>query len=190
MEASLPPWFPAWGIEFHEVVEDPRVQAAILLEARPDDRWLLIGYPVGVSERWLWGVWLALKERVEAGTMVSRALDGEYIRLIAGTHQMKVAFDRAGIRSGDRRAWLLRIPEWNSTTEDGLTDLPEDDYLRYSEQAAEMMAWLEASLLTERPAPDPRLQERMEIDLTAGKKKSQTSEIIMLTRLSTIDTLP
>ncbi len=194
MESALPPWFPAWGIEFHSDVEDARVQAAILLEARPDERWLLIGYPVGISERWLWAVWLALRERVLTNKMVSRTLDGEFLRLIAGTHQMKVAFHAAGLRPGERRAWLLRIPEWPQTGESDDITLPIDDYLTYSRQAAELMAWMEADLITERPAPNRELFSRLEIadGSVLGSdgdeiKSDLPPEVLLMGRLSMTD---
>ena len=84
MDEAIPPWFPAWCIQFSEPISDSRITAAMLLQNRKHERWLLLGYPAAVSERHLWATWLALRERVISEKMISNSLDGEFLRLIAG----------------------------------------------------------------------------------------------------------
>ena len=146
MNGSTPPWFPAWCIEFNEPVSDPRAVANTLIEHREDSRWMLLGYPTVLSERHLWAAWLAVSSRFEAGTMVSNSIDGEFLRLLSGTHQMKVAFTRAGLVVGDEKAWLVRLPEW--------TDGELVGHQASMDVVADrLMGWLDAELSPERPSP-------------------------------------
>ena len=159
MEGHSPPWFPAWLIDFSEPVTNPKELAAILLEHREDDRWLLLGYPSVVSERHLWAAWLALCQRVRDGEMVSRGIDGEFLRLLAGTHQMRTAFERAGVREGDQRAWLVQLPE-----EEESEVIPSIDINDMAEQADRLFGWLDGELVPERPLPTEEGIIRLGID--------------------------
>ncbi len=182
MDGATPPWFPAWCIQFSEPISDPRLTAAMLLENRNDNRWLLLGYPTAASERQLWATWLALRERVFAEKMVSNSLDGEFLRLIAGTHQMSVAFKRAGIQTGEDKAWLVRIPEWESDSED--IKLPYYDG-KHDDNAFELMSWLEAELLPQRPIPTTNTLDRLEIEYE--QNESLDIERLLLTNTATVD---
>ena len=177
MEEATPPWFTAWSIKFTEPVSDPRLVAAMLLQKRKDERWLLLGHPAPVSERHLWSVWLALRERVLAEKMVSVYLDGEFIRLLAGTHQMSVAFKRAGIQNGDEKAWLVRLPEWHDKNEEIL--LNSDDGTHDSD-AYELMSWLEAEYNPERPAPSDDTINRLQIESDLKNSEITIEEILMM----------
>jgi tRNA threonylcarbamoyladenosine modification (KEOPS) complex Cgi121 subunit len=146
MEGTNTPWFPAWCIEFEEPVSDPVELVNTLIEHREDSRWMLLGHPTVLSDRHLWAAWLAVGSRFDAGTMVSNSIDGEFLRLISGTHQMKVAFTRAGLAVGDRKAWLIRLPEW--TDEELVGHHPLNDVV-----AERLMGWLGAQFSPERPAP-------------------------------------
>jgi len=160
MREQSPPWFPAWLMEFAEPVADPKELAATLLEHREDEHWLLLGYPSVVSERHLWAAWLALTQRARDGLMVSRGIDGEFLRLLAGTHQMRTAFERAGVRAGDRRAWLVRLPE----EEEEIGGLPSSDINGMAERADRLFGWLGGELLPERPLPTEEGIMRLGID--------------------------
>ena len=46
--------------------------------------------------------------------MRSQTIDGEFIRLIAGTQNMNLAFDRVGIKEGDSEAWIAYIGDEQS----------------------------------------------------------------------------
>ncbi len=177
MEEATPPWFSAWSIKFEKPVSDPRLIAAMLLQKRKDERWLLLGHPAPVSERHLWSVWLALRERVLAEKMVSVSLDGEFIRLLARTHQMSVAFKRAGIQNGDKKAWLVRLPEWHDTNEE--IQLDTDDGT-HDADAYELMSWLDAEYNPERPSPSEHTINRLEIENDLLNSGSTIEEFMMM----------
>ena len=63
---------------------------------------------------------------------------------------MRVAFSRAGVREGDNRAWLLRLPEWNDGNE-----VPELTVMNpeLNHQADSLMGWIGAELIALRPHP-------------------------------------
>ncbi len=151
----------------------------MLLQNRNDERWLLLGYPTAVSERHLWATWLALRERVLAEKMVSNSLDGEFLRLIAGTHQMSVAFKRAGVQSGDDKAWLIRLPEWDGEPSAEI-ELPHYNG-KYDANANELMSWLEAELLPQRPMPTLDALERLEINHDFNNENLQIEQLLLTT---------
>ena len=151
----------------------------MLLQNRNDERWLLLGYPTAVSERHLWATWLALRERVLAEKMVSNSLDGEFLRLIAGTHQMSVAFKRAGVQSGDDKAWLIRLPEWEGEPSAEI-ELPHYNG-KYDANANELMSWLEAELLPQRPMPTLDALERLEINHDFNNENLQIEQLLLTT---------
>jgi len=91
--------------------------------------------------------------------MVSRGIDGEFLRLLAGTHQMRTAFERAGVRAGDERAWLVWLPE----EEEG-DGLPDNDINGLAERADRLFGWLGGELLPERPLPTAEGIVRLGID--------------------------
>ena len=155
MEPAQIPWFPAWGIEFHKPVEDGKKLIETWLEVRPSERWVLISGTVAASERHLWAVWSHATRNEERGCMVARSIDAEFIRILSGTHQIRVAFERAGVRNGDEYAWILCLPKHPGFDEFGQSiSYPleiEDSNLE--SQAAKAMSWLDGDLLTARPTP-------------------------------------
>lgn len=177
MEEASPPWFSAWSIKFTEPISDPRLIAAMLLQKRKNERWLLVGHPAPVSERHLWSVWLALRERVLANKMISVSLDGEFIRLLAGTHQMTVAFKRAGVQKGDEKAWLIRLPEWHDKNEDILL---KSDNGSHDSDAYELMNWLEAEYSPERPIPSNEALNRLQIESDLKESGCTIEEMLMM----------
>lgn len=183
MAEAAPPWFTAWSIKFQEPVSDPRLVAAILLQKRKDERWLLLGHPTPVSERHLWSVWLALRERVLAKKMVSVSLDGEFMRLLAGTHQMSVAFNRAGIQNGDEKAWLIRLPEWAENIENTMIN---SDNGAHDTDAYELMSWLDAEYNAGRPSPCEDTINRLQIEFDP-KDSGKTIEEFLMMQLSLTD---
>jgi hypothetical protein len=42
-------------------------------------------------------------------------LDAEFLRVLAGTHNVSEAFKRAGLANGTTTGWLLHIPDQSST---------------------------------------------------------------------------
>ena len=108
------PWFPAWGIHFPEPLDDPQNVISIFNEWRPNERWLLLSYSAAASEIHLWTVWHALRRRELRNSMVGNNVDTEFLRLISGTHQIRIAFERAGLKQGDENAWIVYLPEFGT----------------------------------------------------------------------------
>jgi hypothetical protein len=185
MEEAQPPWFTAWSVKFQEPISDPRVIAAMLLQKRPDERWLLLGHATPVSERHLWAAWLALRERVNSSTMISNSIDGEFMRLLAGTHQMSVAFHRTGVRAGDEKAWLVRLPEWNESMDDDQISIigPSGNY---DDDLYQLMSWLECDLVPERPTASKLTIERLELTNQPNQNEYSLEQQLMM-RLSITD---
>ena len=152
-EAHSVPWFPAWGVSMPEPVSDSGDIVALFNEWRPSERWLLLAYEVACSEVRLWTAWSALRRREEAGRMVARTCDAEFLRLVSGTHQLSTAFERAGINSGDESMWIVYLPEFESGDGFGETDIPRSTYLDNDLEATRLIEHLGGTLLARRPIP-------------------------------------
>ena len=85
------PWFPAWGIRFKDEIKNTNEILSMFNELKTDNRWLLLAFDVAASERHLWTAWYSTKRNQKNGKMVANSVDAEFIRLIAGTHQVKIA---------------------------------------------------------------------------------------------------
>ena len=147
------PWFPAWSIEFESPVLDPGKVISTLNEWRPDNRWLILSDEVAGSEAHLWTVWHSTRRREMAGEMVARDVTAEFLRILSGTHQISLAIERAGLRKGDTRAWIVHLPEINV---DGALEnilIPRSTYNDYDEEATRIQEHLEAKLVAARPVP-------------------------------------
>ena len=70
--------------------------------------------------------------------MIANSVDAEFIRLIAGTHQVKIAFNNAGIRKGDESSWIIRLPE--SDIGNGIDEvyINRDSYNDHDSEAREI----------------------------------------------------
>tara|TARA_B100001113_G_C20775232_1_gene477142 strand:- start:64 stop:621 length:558 start_codon:yes stop_codon:yes gene_type:complete len=154
MEPAQIPWFPAWGIEFQSPVKDPKKLVETWLEIRASERWVMISETVAASERHLWGVWSHAARNELLGKMVARTIDAEFIRILSGTHQIRVAFERAGVRKGDKHAWILCLPEHPGFDAFGQSkSYPSHDRTQEIE-ASKAMSWLNGDLWTARPSPN------------------------------------
>ena len=151
------PWFPAWGIQFPEPLVDAQNVISTFNEWRPNERWLLLAYPAAASEIHLWTVWHALRRNELRNSMVGNNVDTEFLRLISGTHQIRIAFQRAGLKQGDERAWLVYLPEFGTeypfSTDNGELKIPRDTFNDATPNANRLMLHLKSSLVTERPMP-------------------------------------
>ena len=152
-QTSSIPWFPAWGIGFEEAMIEPSEVVALFREWRPNERWLLLAYDAACSEFRLWTAWAALRRLEESGRMVARTCDAEFLRIISGTHQLSSAFERAGISTGDRSAWIVHLPEIAVGEEFGRMEIPRTIYLDNELDATRLMEHLGAGLLARRPVP-------------------------------------
>lgn len=167
------PWFPAWGIQFPTPLNDPRTVVGVFNEWRPSERWLLLAFDAAASEIHLWTVWQALRRSEIRGDMVGNSVDTEFLRLISGTHQIKTAFERAGLRSGDDSAWIIHLPEFggaNPYGEEAESDLsiPRETFNQSTIEADRLMLHLKAALIPSRPSATQAGLERVGSSAQSG----------------------
>ncbi len=168
--------YPCWGITFQSPVEDVKSLAACLLEWRRDDNWLLLGGHSAISDRQLWTAWMGVGSRQIQGKMRSHNLDAEFIRLIAGTHQIRIGFERAGVANGDQTAWLIHIPEYPESEIESM-QWPELNRVELDEEAARLMRVLNASLLTHRPMPNSESTHKLALEIESDASTEDFSAI-------------
>ncbi len=147
------PWFPAWGIRFSSPVDNVLELISEIEKWRPDSRWSLISYEVAASEVHLWSVWHKSRSNEEQGSMIARDPGAEFLRIISGTRQIRTAIDRSGVSKGDTMAWLVRLPEIDTSGGIGETSLPIDEYNNHSKNAERLIEIVGASLIVRRPFP-------------------------------------
>ena len=164
MEPAQIPWFPAWGIEFQNPVKDSQNIVKTWLEIRPSERWVMISGAVAISERHLWAVWSHASRNEMLGKMVARTVDTEFIRILSGTHQIRVAFERAGVRNEDDHAWLLYLPEHPGFDEFGQPISYPEIENKQEIEVSKAMTWLDGDLLTARPSPNLEALNRLGIE--------------------------
>ena len=82
------PWFPAWGIKFDKEIDDVKEILATFNRLRPNKKWLLLAFDVAASEKHLWTAWYSMKRNQIKGKMIANSPDAEFLRIIAGTHQV------------------------------------------------------------------------------------------------------
>jgi len=158
---SQVPWFPAWGIEFSNPIDDI---LAIVLEFnsfRPSNRWLLVAFDAIASEMHLWTTWYSMRRREVSGSMVAKTPDAEFLRKVSGTHQISRAFERAGLRKGDGNAWIVFLPEFNIGNSFGDFSIPFETYNEMSLESERLVEVLDGRLLPLRPTPSLKGLERL-----------------------------
>lgn len=155
------PWFPAWGVRFSSPVENVFSVVSIVNQWRTSNRWLMISFDSAASEIHLWTAWYSLRGKEEAGSMIAKTPDTEFLRIISGTHQINKAFERAGISEGDERAWIVMIPDSKIGDEFGDFSVPIDCYNDSSEEATKLIEHLGGSLIAKRPTPSTMGLERI-----------------------------
>ena len=140
---------------------------SIFLDSRENENWLLLGAPAAISETQLWTAWLGLNSRLANGTMRANTIDVEFLRLIAGTHQIKIGFQRAGLQNGDQQLWLIHIPECKNET---IIEMqwPDLDHVRLDREANRLMCALKAKLIPHLPMPHEKSAERLELEVEDG----------------------
>lgn len=181
------PWFPAWGIEFSESIENPSSIVSVFNEWRPSDRWLLLSYHSACSEVRLWTVWSALRRREESGRMVARSPDAEFLRLISGTRQLSIAFERAGVSKGDESAWIVYIPDYDLGEDFGETEIHTSAYSDNDLFATRLIEHLGANLLAKRPIPSDEGLVRIGALETGESIEASSRENVFLTHSALAD---
>ena len=152
--------YPCWGISFTDPIEDASKLVESFLEWRNDERWLLLCGPAAISETQLWTAWLGLCSRHASSTMRANSVDVEFIRLIAGTHQIRIGFERAGLADGDRTAWLVHLPELSSEMIEEM-EWPTVNRVALDREADRLMCVLNAKLLPYGPNPHEDSVQRL-----------------------------
>ena len=147
------PWFPAWGIRLPDPVSDPVEIITIFNEWRPSERWLLLAHDAAASEVHLWTVWHALRRRESAESMIANSPDTEFIRLISGTHQIRTAFERAGLKEGDSEAWIINLPDFDDGASLCELEIPRQTFNEATLDAERLILHLKSELLAHRPIP-------------------------------------
>jgi len=145
------PWFPAWCIEFEEAVTDPSVMVSKINEWRPSDRWFILAEEAAGSESHLWTVWYSTRKKEVTNSMVARDVSAEFMRILSGTHQISLAIERSGLSSGDKRAWIVHLPDIDVGGSLGELSIPRSTYNDADKEATRLQEHLEAKLLATRP---------------------------------------
>ncbi len=166
------PWFPAWGIKFNMEIEDFREILSTFNNLKPDEKWLLLAYDVAASEKHLWTAWYSMKRNQLKDKMVANSLDAEFLRIVAGTHQVRIAFENAGIRNNDHSAWLIRLPDIEIETEIDKNKIERDTYNNYEEEANNIIERLNGTLIPKRPTPTIEGLNRISYNNNISSEKS------------------
>ena len=115
--------FPCWSWESSEPLElKSFVQS--FQEIVPNQRWVFCRSDVAQTPRQLWTAATVSNRNTERGTAQARTLDAEFLRVLAGTHNVSEAFKRAGLADGSKSGWLLHIP---NQTEDTSAESVDDE---------------------------------------------------------------
>ncbi len=166
------PWFPAWGIKFNMEIEDFRKVLSTFNNLKPDEKWLLLAYDVAASEKHLWTAWYSMKRNQLKDKMVANSPDAEFLRIVAGTHQVRIAFENAGIRNNDDSAWLIRLPDIEIETKIDENEIERDTYNNYEEEANNIIQSLNGTLIPKRPVPTIEGLNRISYNNTTSSEKS------------------
>jgi tRNA threonylcarbamoyladenosine modification (KEOPS) complex Cgi121 subunit len=189
------PWFPAWGVRFPQPLDNPQDVVSIFNEWRPDNRWVLVSFSAAASEIHLWTVWHALRRRELQNLMVGNSVDTEFLRLISGTHQIRTAFERAGLQQNDEAAWIVYLPEFGSDDPFGSQEetgikIPRDTYNSLSQEANRLKLHLNAELITQRPIPTMEGLERLgfESEIANSTPEDLESAFLLHAAMSDLNT--
>ena len=116
------PEFPIRRVKFAQQISQPREFVGNWLEKRPSEYFVLLAPTAIVSDEQLWVAKNKAFLNQTRSLMRSQTIDGEFIRLIAGTQNMNLAFDRVGIKEGDSEAWIVYIGDEQSPDFDTIFD--------------------------------------------------------------------
>ena len=112
-----PPPFPCKRVTLQTPCEDPRTLAMSWISNRKSEDWALISGTSLATEIHAWTAYNVLQRNRERSKMKSNSIDGEFIRLLSGTHHMATSFKRAGLQKGDTTAWLVDLSGSNTESE-------------------------------------------------------------------------
>lgn len=142
--------FPCWAWNSNNPIDLKQFVHAFQ-ESQPSERWVFCGNEVAQTPRQLWTAAVVSSRNIERSTAQARTLDAEFLRVLAGTHNVSEAFRRAGLAQGAQSGWLLHIPnidepqnddEVSSSAQVLLTTLgltSTEDTLRINQNGAEKL---------------------------------------------------
>ena len=110
---ELPP-FPCVPVHLDEATHSSGV-IDVFLKERPSPRWVLLGAHAVQTNAQLWTAWIKTTRNELRGTSVARSIDAEFMRYLAGTHHVSEAFARSGYQEGSEDAWILYLPQAESS---------------------------------------------------------------------------
>ena len=166
------PWFPAWGIKFDTQIEDFKEILSSFNNLRPDDKWILLAFEVAASEKHLWTAWYSMKRNQVKGKMVANSPDAEFLRIISGTHQVRIAFENAGIRNNDHSAWIVRLPEIEISKNIDENTINREAYNLHELEANNLIERMNGSLIIQRPRPTLEGLKRIKYENEINETKS------------------
>ena len=104
--------------------------------------------------------------------MIANSPDAEFLRIIAGTHQVRIAFENAGIRNSDHSAWIIRLPdiELSPKVEDNFIN--REVYNNHELEAIYLIERMNGSLISQRPKPTLEGLKRIVYENTIIESKS------------------
>lgn len=111
------PDFPCRRVNLQTPCEDPRALAMSWISNRKSGDWALIGGTALASDIHAWAAYNVLIRNKERAMMKSNSIDGEFIRLLSGTHHIATSFNRAGLQKGDTTAWMVDLSCSNSDSD-------------------------------------------------------------------------
>ena len=91
-----PPAFPCRRVAPSEPCVDPRALAMTWINQRESENWALISGTCLASDVHGWVAHEVLMRNKERGNEI-KLTDGEFIRLLSGTHHIATSFKRAGL---------------------------------------------------------------------------------------------
>ncbi|MGY8754365.1 MAG: hypothetical protein ACKVIR_01610 [Candidatus Poseidoniales archaeon] len=100
-------------VKFPKPIVDEKGFVANWLKIRPSDSWVLLSGGVLAGEIHGLVAIEILNRNKSRNQMKSTGVDGEFMRLIAGTHHVSQAFSRVGMAVGDVEAWLIDLTQNN-----------------------------------------------------------------------------
>ena len=103
------PIFPCRRVQFDTPVQDPRAIVGTWLKERTSEKMVLVNGEVLASEEHAWVVHSVTMRNHERASMKSNSIDGEFMRLLAGTHHVSASFKRSGLSEGDTHAWIIDL---------------------------------------------------------------------------------
>jgi hypothetical protein len=105
---AVPP-FPCLRVALASPCTDPRALVMTWLDSRESENWALVSGTCLASDIHGWVAHQVLMRNKERGNMKSNSFDGEFMRLLSGTHHVAASFDRAGLCKGDTTAWIVDL---------------------------------------------------------------------------------